>query len=261
MTDQKRLMEIYQRSVAALCPIVTDMKITEDELHAAGRYFNRLGQSGMFPSLLDVAFAMTSVDATRADVGGTRPNLEGPYYMHKAPYRANGELFDKAPPPDAPILTLTGRVIDAETGKGIPNAEMDFWHADHDGIYDREGFYLRGLVKTAQDGSYTVRTIVPNDYSEHDNDPIGELFRAMGQSNHRAAHIHLKIFIDGTEQLMTQLFMPTSKALERDYVIGAVSDDLVIDLKPAKAVTGQGPQFTSSFDFKVRRRHRATAAE
>jgi protocatechuate 3,4-dioxygenase beta subunit len=261
MADQKRLMEIYQRSVAALCQVVTDMKITEDELHAAGHYFNRLGQSGMFPSFLDVAFAMTSIDATRTDVGGTRPNLEGPYYMKKAPYRLNGELFDKAPPLGAPIVTLTGRVIDAETGKGIPNAEIDVWQADQDGIYDREGFYLRGIVKTAQDGSYTLRTIVPNDYSEHDHDPIGELFRALGQSNHRAAHIHLKIFIDGVEQLMTQLFMPTSKTLKNDYVVGAVSDDLMIALKPAKAVPGQGPQFTSSFDFRVRRRAHTIAAE
>jgi protocatechuate 3,4-dioxygenase beta subunit len=259
MTEQERLMEIWHRSVAALCRVVTDMKITENELHTAGRYFNRLGQSGMFPSLLDVAFAMTSIDATRADVGGTRPNLEGPYYMHNSPHRTNGDLFDRSPPINAPIVTISGRVIDAETGKGIPNAEIDFWQADHDGIYDREGFYLRGIVKTTEDGSYTVRTIVPNDYSEHDHDPIGELFRALGQSNHRSAHIHLKIFIDGTEQLMTQLFMPTSKTLDKDYVVGAVSDDLVIDLKPATAMPGRGPQYVSSFDFRVKRRDHAAA--
>ena len=104
MSGDKRLMEIWLRSVAALRQVVTDMKITEDELHAAGRYFNRLGQSGMCPSLLDVAFAMTSIDATRKDVGGTRPNLEGPYYMTKAPLRPDGVLFDKPPAPNAPIL-------------------------------------------------------------------------------------------------------------------------------------------------------------
>jgi len=260
MSGDERLMEIWRRSVEALRGVVTEMKITEDELHLAGHYFNRLGQSGMCPSLLDVAFAMTSIDATRKDVGGTRPNLEGPYYMSKAPLRADGTLFDRPPAPDAPIVTLTGRVVDVETGVGIPGAEVDVWHADHNGIYDRNGFYLRGRVRTDAEGRYTLRTIVPNDYSEHDHDPIGELFRAMGQSNTRAAHIHIKVHVDGTEQLMTQLFIPLSQVLDTDYVVGAVTDDLVLALKPAPAVAGQGPQYAATFDFRIKRQRAAQAA-
>jgi len=261
MSGDARLQEIWLRSVEALRDVVREMKITEDELHLAGRYFNRLGQSGMFPSLLDVAFAMTSIDATRLDIGGTRPNLEGPYYVARAPLRSDGILFDRDPGPDAAILTLTGRVVDVETASGIAEAELDIWQADQYGRYDRDGFYLRGVVRTGADGSYTIRTVVPDDYSEHDGDPIGELFRAMGQDNHRAAHIHLKIRIDGVEQLMTQLFIPHSKCLNDDYVVGAVSDDLVLALKGAHPVAGQGPQFTARFDFAVRRHPAAQAAE
>ena len=261
MSGDPRLREIWLRSVEALRQVITEMKITEDELHLAGGYFNRLGRSGLFPSLLDVAFAMTSVDATRQDIGGTRPNLEGPYYAAKAPLRADGVLFDRDPGPDAPILTLSGRVIDVETGKGIPGAELDVWQADEHGLYDRKGFYLRGVVRTGADGGYTIRTVVPDDYSEHDGDPIGELFRAMGQDNHRAAHIHIKIRADGAEQLMTQLFIRHSKCLDNDYVIGAVSDDLVLDLKKVPAVAGQNPQFAADFDFSIRRRPAVRAAE
>jgi protocatechuate 3,4-dioxygenase beta subunit len=116
-------------------------------------------------------------------------------------------------------------------------------------------------VCTGPDGSYTIRTVVPDDYSEHDGDPIGELFRAMGQDNHRAAHIHVKIHVDGVEQLMTQLFIPHSKCLDNDYVVGAVSDDLVLDLKRMPAVAGQGPQYAAQFDFAVKRRLAAQAAE
>lgn len=258
MADE-RLKEIYVRSVEALRKVVTDMKITEDELHAAGRYFNRLGQSGMCPSLLDVAFAMTSIDATRTDKGGTRPNLEGPYYMRGAPVRQGGVMFEAGAAADAPVLNLSGRVIDTDTGKGIEGAEIDLWHADHNGIYDRTGFKLRGIVRTSDDGSYTIRTIVPQDYAEHDHDPIGELFHAMGQTNHRAAHIHIKIHVDGVECLMTQLFMSQSPTLNNDYVIGSVSDDLTVDLKPAPPVAGEGPQFTGKFDFRIKRRLRAAA--
>jgi protocatechuate 3,4-dioxygenase beta subunit len=261
MSGDPRIREVWERSVAALREIVTDMKITEDELHAAGRYFNRLGQSGMFPSLLDVAFAMTSIDASRADFGGTRPNLEGPYYMPNAPLRADGVLYDREPPANAPIVTVSGKVTDAETGKPIPGAELDIWHADENGIYDRAGSYLRGVVRTDQNGHYSFKTVVPNDYSEHDQDPIGELFRAMGQGNTRAAHIHLKIHVDGAEQLMTQLFIPFSKVLDADYVVGAVSDDLTVELKEAPAVPGKGPHYTTAFDFAIRRHAARQAAE
>jgi protocatechuate 3,4-dioxygenase beta subunit len=261
MEQQERLKLIYQRCVEAIRPIVAEMKITEDELHAAGHYFNRLGVSGMCPSLLDVAFAMTSVDATRRDVGGTRPNLEGPYYMPNAPLRPDGVLFDRPPPAAAPILNLTGRLLDAQTGAPIPGAEIDLWQADQDGIYDRKGFYLRGKVRTDDQGRYSVRTVVPNDYAEHDGDPIGELFRALGRHNHRAAHIHLKIWINRGERLMTQLFIPLSEVLDTDYVIGAVSDDLTLKLERAPDVAGQGPQYRATFDFRLMTQPQMQAAE
>jgi protocatechuate 3,4-dioxygenase beta subunit len=143
----------------------------------------------------------------------------------------------------------------------VPGAELDIWHADQDGIYDRQGFYLRGRVRTDDHGRYVVRTIMPNDYAEHDLDPIGELFRALGRHNHRAAHIHFKIWIGGVERLMTQLFIPFSKVLPTDYVIGAVSDDLTLKLEQAPAVGGQGPQYTSTFDFRVVAQPQVEAAE
>jgi protocatechuate 3,4-dioxygenase beta subunit len=261
MSRDERLNEIWSRTVVALREVVTELKITEDELHLAGRYFNRLGQSGMFPSLLDVALAMTSIDATRQDVGGTRPNLEGPYYMPDAPLRATGILFDKAAGPEATFLTLSGRVVDSTTGEGIVGAEIDIWHADEKGFYDRGGFYLRGVVRTDESGGYTLCTVIPNDYSEHDHDPIGELFRALGQDNHRAAHIHVKIRVDGAEVLMTQLFIPHSKCLYDDYVVGAVSEDLVLKLAAEPVAAGQPPQFSAQFDFAIARRSAAEAAE
>jgi len=261
MDQQERLKMIYQRCVEAIRPVIADMNITEDELHAAGQYFNRLGVSGMCPSLLDVAFAMTSVDATRRDKGGTRPNLEGPYYVANAPLRADGVLYDRSPPGDAPIITVSGRVLDVDTGIPIGGAELDIWHADQDGIYDRKGFYLRGKVQTDDQGRYSFRTVMPNDYAEHDGDPIGELFRALGRHNHRAAHIHLKIWVNGVEWLMTQLFIPFSEVLHTDYVIGAVSDDLTLKVERANDVPGQGPQYKAAFDFRVNTRARLQAAE
>lgn len=249
MEGNERLMAIWLRTVEKLQEVVREFKITEDELHRAGDYFDRLGQSGMTKSLIDVALALTSVDAARGPDGGTRPNLEGPYYA-KHPRRPDGSLLDREPPPEAMRLTLSGVVTDARTGEPIPGALLDFWQADNRGFYDRAGDHLRGVVAADAEGRYRITTVVPDDYSEHDGDPIGELFRAMGQPNTRAAHIHVKIFVDGALRLTTQVFMPTSNFLDRDYVKGAVSDDLIVRLEPDPGAA-DGKALRARFDFAV----------
>jgi catechol 1,2-dioxygenase len=247
----ERLNAIWLATVDKLKDVVREFRITQDELHAAGDYFDRLGQSGMCRSLIDVALAMTSVDVTSPTIRGTRSNLEGPYHAEHPP-RPDGRLVDRALAPGTPTLTLDGLVTDARTGAPLAGVDLDFWQADQDGIYDRDGHHLRGVVRSGPDGAYRIETVVPNDYSEHDHDPIGELFRAMGKPNTRAAHIHVKASLNGRELLTTQIFMPTSSFLDRDYVEGAVSSDLMLDLVP----TGEKNHYVGRFDLQL-----ATAPE
>lgn len=239
-----RLDAIWKRVVADMKIVVRDFQITQDELHTAGDFLNRLGQVHMCRSLIDVALAMTSVDVTGGSRKGTRQNLEGPYHRPH-PERTDGALYDGAVPEGMPPLELRGIVRDAETGAPLPGALLDFWQADSNGTYDRAGSHLRGFVTADAEGRYVLRTVLPDDYAEHDHDPIGELFRAMGKHNTRAAHIHLKASIDGCVVLTTQLFMPTSGFLETDYVEGAVSDDLVVALEPA------GDGYAGVFDIHL----------
>jgi protocatechuate 3,4-dioxygenase beta subunit len=257
--EQERLRAIWARTVEKLQEVVREFKITEDELHEAGAYLDRLGRSGMCRSLIDVGLAMTSVDVVAGVNGGTRPNLEGPYYAAH-PLRPDGNLIEREPPSDAARLTLHGIVTDAATGKPISGARLDFWQADSAGLYDRKGSHLRGIVIADAAGRYQVTTVLPNDYSEHDQDPIGELFRAMGRPNTRAAHIHVKVSVDGQLRLTTQLFMPTSRFLERDYVEGAVSDDLIVKLEPDAVAPGGAKTFRARFDIAVVTRFQSTAA-
>ncbi|OCC24432.1 hypothetical protein MB02_07600 [Croceicoccus estronivorus] len=246
VADPARLEAIWKRVVADMKQVVRDFAITQDELHLAGDYFDRLGQSGMSRSLLDVGLAMTSVEVTGGSSKGTRQNLEGPYHRPH-PDRPDGKLYDGSPPAGMPPLTVDGIVRDAHTGAPLPGARLDFWQADSNGFYDRSGAHLRGVVTTDDDGHYTIHTVLPHDYSEHDGDPIGELFHAMGKHNTRAAHIHLKAGIDDKVFLTTQLFMPTSTFLETDYVEGAVSDDLIVKLEP------DGKGFKGTFDIMLDR--------
>jgi catechol 1,2-dioxygenase len=245
MDGDARLHAIWLASVDRMKDVVREFRITQDELHAAGDYFNRLGVSGMSRSLIDVALAMTSVEATGGADTGTRPNLEGPYHAPH-PERGDGILLDRDPGADAPRLVLEGVVRDAATGAAVPGARLDFWQADSDGLYDRAGHHLRGIVATDGEGRYRIETVVPSDYAEHDHDPIGELFRAMGKHNTRAAHIHLKASVAGRVLLTTQIFMSSSTFLDKDYVEGAVTDDLVAQLVP----DGAG-RFRAVFDVAL----------
>lgn len=246
-----RLKAIFARTVEKMKEVVREFEITQDELHVAGDYMNRLGQSGFCRSLIDVSLAMTSVDVTARVPGGTRPNLEGPFHRVAAPLREDGDLFDGDPPTGTPVLYLSGRVTDVATGKPIHGAIVDLWQADHDGHYDLDQFALFGKIPTDAEGRYRARTAVPKDYSDHDHDPIGELYRAMGRHNRRSAHIHVKIWDGETCLLTTQLFVPGNPYLDSDYVEGAVSDDLLIDMKPA--ASGVPDHYEAVFDFAVSR--------
>jgi catechol 1,2-dioxygenase len=252
MIDQAhadRLRAIYARAVEKMKEVVEEFQITQGELHLAGDYLNRLGKSGFSRSLVDMSLATKSAEVTANRAGGTRANLEGPLYRSNHPVRPDGNLLEHAPGPGAQRLTLTGVVRDATNGMPIPGARLDFWQTDHEGLYDREGNHMRGVIVADQQGCYVVRTVVPKDYSEHDHDPIGELLRAMGRPNRRAAHIHLKVFVGAEERLTTQLFIAGSDYLDCDYVEGAVVEGLTLDLMPDPA-DGAGA-WRAAFDFDI----------
>ncbi|HEY1854222.1 MAG TPA: dioxygenase [Solirubrobacterales bacterium] len=250
MTESDRLREVTFRSAEVLCDVVREMDVTQDELHAAAGFLNRLGEAGVFPSMLDIGFAMTVIDREREGALGTRPNLEGPEYRPGAPERPGGSLLEQEPGAGAQMLTLTGTVTDVATGEPIEGVELDFWHADEHGGYDRDGWHLRGVVRTGEGGTYTARTLLPKDYAEHEGDPIGELLEMMGRDRYRAAHIHLKVRVGGEEWLTTQVFRGDSPYLETDYVIGAVSDDLVLDLQQSGSGEGR-EEFDAVFDLAL----------
>ena len=250
MADPERLRAICSDMVEALKPVVRDHQVSEDELHAAARFLDLVGTAGVFPSLLDIAFAMTIIDRRREGTPGTRPNLEGPEYRPAAPLRADGGLIEGDPAPGVPLLELHGKITDAIDGSPLVGAELDLWHADEHGGYDHVGHHLRGVVVSDANGDYVVHTMLPKDYAEHQGDAIGELLALMGRHSYRAAHIHFKLRVDGEERLTSQVFRGDSPYLDSDYVYGAVSDDLILDLHPGGEVDGH-EAYEARFDIAV----------
>jgi protocatechuate 3,4-dioxygenase beta subunit len=117
----------------------------------------------------------------------TEDNIQGPFFTRGAPNRAHlAEAGMQGQP-----LRFGGRVLDRDC-RPIPGARMEVWQADHAGAYDLKGFHLRGHLLLADDGAYTVHTIIPGRYLNGDQ--------------YRPAHIHVKLAAPGYQPLTTQLY-------------------------------------------------------
>jgi protocatechuate 3,4-dioxygenase beta subunit len=111
---------------------------------------------------------------------------EGPYYKAGSPER---RAIAQPGTPGIPLV-LEGRVLDVH-GKPVPDAWLDFWNANGNGIYDNNGFNLRGHQYADENGYYRLETIRPRWYDI------------------RAAHVHAKVRAnDNSPVLTTQLFFP-----------------------------------------------------
>jgi protocatechuate 3,4-dioxygenase beta subunit len=90
--------------------------------------------------------------------------------------------------PDGRLMYLFGRILDGR-GRPLQNAEVEIWQTDDHGRYKHPrspgqdaldlNFGYFGKVKTARDGTYLFKTIVPRSYSAFGID--------------RAPHVHLKM--------------------------------------------------------------------
>lgn len=139
----------------------------------------------------------------------TPSDIEGPFYKIGAPLLFDGVLCSPA------SLRLTGRVMDTD-GNLLAGAILDVWQADGKGVYDNDGYFLRGKIITPNDdptlymgvGTYALETIMPRDYQIADNPP-----------DFRCAHIHFKVTaaVVGFKPLTTQLYFLDDKYNATDH--------------------------------------------
>lgn len=145
---------------------------------------------------------------------------EGPYYKKGSPERK----AIAGPGTYGTKLVLEGRVLDRD-GNPIPNAWLDFWHADGHGNYDNKGYNLRGHQYTDKDGRYKLETLRPKDYMM------------------RAPHIHVKVRANKHSPILTtQLFFPKESKNTTDFLFEKLT---VMEVKDAAG--GQ----KATFDFIV----------
>ena len=124
----------------------------------------------------------------------TPRQTEGPFFKTDTPRRISlieGKATQR--------LVLEGQVLSPQC-KPVPNALLDFWHADEQGAYDNKGFRYRGHQYTDAQGRYRLETIVPAEYPG------------------RTRHIHVKAQAQGRRVLTTQIYFPDDPANARDFL-------------------------------------------
>jgi protocatechuate 3,4-dioxygenase beta subunit len=140
--------------------------------------------------------------ASCGDESATLAQTQGPFYTPDTPKKAN---FREPGMKGQPLL-LEGQVLTADC-QPVAGAVMDVWSCDADGVYDNDGYTLRGHVFTDTDGRYRIETIRPSYY-----EGFGFL---------RAAHIHVKLQGRNTRLLTTQLYFPGEPTNSEDSIFDA----------------------------------------
>jgi len=150
----------------------------------------------------------------------TPESTEGPYYFDVDAIRSDITEDREGTP-----LRVALRVRDAATCEPIENAVVDIWHCDALGLYSGfesastggpagppgsgptdERTYLRGAQGTNGDGIVQFRTIYPGWYPG------------------RTVHIHVKVHLDRTTVLTSQLFFDDA-VTERVHADAPYSED------------------------------------
>jgi protocatechuate 3,4-dioxygenase beta subunit len=146
---------------------------------------------------------------------------EGPYYKAGSPARTT--LVEQGM--RGIRIAITGTVYDAQC-KPIAGAWLDFWQADADGVYDNQGYRLRGHLSTDAEGTFMLITIMPGEYPG------------------RTEHIHVKLRAPNGPVVTTQIFFPGVADNDSD---GIFDPSLVVKMGPAGMVQ------TATIDFVIPR--------
>lgn len=182
---------------------------------AATAWFNH---SSIFTSSLKYAFPNggktgSSLPVTPScddePLDETAATVEGPYYTPQTPLRQNLREADTVGTP----LVIEGHVL-SPSCIPIEGAVLDFWSCDGNGVYDNDGFRLRGHQYTDSEGRFRVETVKPKDY------------RMFFTS--RTPHIHVKVQGRETVLLTTQLYFPNEPLNKQD---GIFKQSLVMDVE------------------------------
>lgn len=236
-TPDPRLKQIVTALTRSLHGFVQEVEPTSEEWLQAIKFLTGVGQMCSdsrqeFILLSDTLGVSMLVDAInhRLAQGATEPTVLGPFFVAGAPTAANGVDISGGAPGEPLYVEATICSID---GQPIPNAQVDVWQSDSEGMYDvqrpdLEEHFLRARLTTDAEGKARFWSILPIPYPIPNDGPVGKMLDATGRHPWRPAHLHFMIEAAGYRTLVTHLFVRGSEYLDSDAVFG-VKDSLICD--------------------------------
>jgi catechol 1,2-dioxygenase len=226
-----RFREVMSAFIRHLHDFVREVKLTEEEWHAALAYIVALGHkttathnevmlmSGTL-GLSTLICLLNNGDKSGTD---TDANLLGPFWRMHSPATPNGGSIVRSPTP-GPALFVNAWFKD-KSGQPIEGAEVDIWHSSPEGFYENQDpvqadMNLRGKFTTDKDGHISFRSVKPAGYPVPVDGPVGALLRAQHRHNMRPAHLHFLASKDGFKTLISQIYVPGDPFLETDAQFG-----------------------------------------
>lgn len=188
-------------------PMNRKNKISGSRLLQTRRQFMLLAGSAASSSLLSACRSSggSSSPTSTGSAGNTGcvltpEQIEGPFHVPMSLVRR--DITDNKP---GVPLAINISVTEVGSCSPIPNAMVDIWHADAEGLYSsfpNQGenqsidtsseSFLRGIQSTNENGSVTFDSIYPGWYPG------------------RTTHMHVKVLLDSTTAVTTQLYFPDS---------------------------------------------------
>ncbi|MHA6800174.1 catechol 1,2-dioxygenase [Bounagaea algeriensis] len=231
----QRVSTVVRSMLAGIHGAIREHQVSYPEFQAAKQWLIDVGDGGEWPLFLDVFVEHEVEDVAAQQQQGSKGSILGPYYLPDAAKLPAVTALPMRADEQGTPLVFAGQVRDTG-GNPLPGAELDIWHADHEGYYS--GFAphipegnLRGVVVADADGRFEISTIEPAPYQIPTDGPTGQLIEAAGWHPWRPAHLHLIVRAPGYRPITTQLYFTGGDWLDTD-VAEATKPELVLDPRP-----------------------------
>ncbi len=262
-TANPRLKELMASLVQHLHAFARETRLTESEWETAIQFLTEVGhmcsdKRQEFILLSDTLGLSTLVTAQnhRKPPGCTEATVFGPFHVSDAPLYALGADISNGMKGEPCFVSGTVTGLD---GQAVPDATLEVWQADEDGLYDvqnpgLEAYQGRGTLHADSLGHFHFKSTVAHSYPIPHDGPVGVLLDALGRHPWRPAHLHFMITAPGYERLVTHVFREGDAYLDSDVVFG-VRSSLIADWVRHDAGLGpdgnlyEQPFYTLSFNF------------
>jgi len=234
-SEDRHFREVVTSLVRHLHAFASEVALTEREWERAMDFLVRTGHACddkrhefiLLSDVLGLSMLVVGINH-RGSQRATESTVFGPFFVEGSPrYELGDDIAHGAP--GEPCL-MQGRVVDVDA-RPIPEAHLDVWQADDNGLYDVQYQGLdelrgRGQLRTDQDGRYWFWSVKPEPYPIPEDGPVGELLKAGQRSPMRPAHVHFRVRAEGYRTVITHVFVDGDPYLESDAVFG-VKDSLI----------------------------------